>query len=64
MENLRILVAEIEENINEFLANAKKEVAPKSAWQRARKTTLVLQKQFKEFRSLTVQLAKTMKKEK
>lgn len=64
MENLRILVAEIEENINEFLANAKKETAPKSAWQRARKSTLVLQKQFKEFRSLTVQLAKTMKKEK
>jgi len=64
LEELKVLVAEIEENVNQFLANAKKEVAPKSAWQRSRKLTLILQKQFKQFRSLSVQIAKTMKKEK
>lgn len=64
MEELKLLVAEIEESINSFLADAKKQVAPKSAWQRARKTTITLQKQFKEFRSLSVQVAKSMKKEK
>jgi len=64
LEELKVLVAEIEENVNQFLANAKKEVAPKSAWQRSRKLTLTLQKQFKQFRSLSVQIAKTMKKEK
>ena len=64
MEELKALVGEIEDNINSFLADAKKEVAPKSAWQRARKTTILLQKQFKQFRSLSVQVAKGMKKEK
>jgi len=64
MEELKQLIGEMEENINSFLADAKKEVAPKSAWQRARKTTIVLQRQFKQFRSLSVQVAKTMKKEK
>lgn len=64
LEELRILVSEIESNVNSFLADAKKEVAPKSAWQRSRKTTIVLQRQFKQFRSLSVQVAKTMKKEK
>lgn len=61
---LKVLVGEIEDTINSFLADAKKEVAPKSAWQRARKTTILLQKQFKQFRSLSVQVAKGMKKEK
>jgi hypothetical protein len=64
MDELTALVGEIEDNINSFLADAKKQVAPKSAWQRARKTTITLQKQFKEFRSLSVQVAKSMKKEK
>ena len=64
MEELKSLVGEIEDNINSFLADAKREVAPKSAWQRARKTTIVLQRQFKKFRSLSVQVAKAMKKEK
>ena len=64
MEELKILVSEIEETVNGFLADAKKEVAPKSAWTRARKTSLVLQKQLKQFRSLSVQVAKTLKKEK
>jgi len=64
LDELKALVAEIEEQVNSFLADAKKEVAPKSAWQRARKTTITLQKQFKEFRSLSVQVAKGMKKEK
>jgi hypothetical protein len=64
MEELKQLIGEMEENINSFLADAKKEVAPRAAWQRARKTTIVLQRQFKQFRSLSVQVAKTMKKEK
>jgi hypothetical protein len=64
MDELTALVGEIEDNINSFLADAKKQIAPKSAWQRARKTTITLQKQFKEFRSLSVQVAKLMKKEK
>lgn len=62
MEELQVLIAEIEENINAFLADAKKKVAPKSAWQRARKTTLLLQRQFKQFRSLSVEVSKSMKK--
>jgi hypothetical protein len=64
MEELIALVAEMEDNINSFLADAKKEIAPKSAWQRARKMTILLQKQFKQFRSLSVEVSKTMKKEK
>lgn len=64
MEELKLLVAEIEDQINSFLADAKKTVAPKSAWQRARRTTITLQKQFKQFRSLSVQVSKGMKKEK
>lgn len=61
MEELRMLVAEIENNINQFLADAKKEVAPASAWQRARKMTIVLQRQFKHFRSMSVAVAKEIK---
>ncbi len=64
MDDLKILISEIENNVNSFLADAKKEVAPMAAWQRARKVTIVLQRQFKEFRSLSVQVAKGMKKEK
>jgi hypothetical protein len=64
MDELKELVGEIEDTINEFLSNAKKEVAPKAAWTRARKATLKLQKQLKQFRTLSVQVAKEMKKEK
>jgi hypothetical protein len=64
MEELKALVDEIEDNINSFLADAKKEIAPKSAWLRARRTTITLQKQFKQFRNLSVQVAKELKKEK
>ncbi|MFA5031331.1 MAG: hypothetical protein WC495_07150 [Patescibacteria group bacterium] len=64
MEELKMLVGEIEMQVNSFLADAKKEVAPKSAWLRARRTTITLQKQFKQFRNLSVQVAKELKKEK
>jgi ElaB/YqjD/DUF883 family membrane-anchored ribosome-binding protein len=64
MEDLKMLVAEIEELVNSFMADAKKEVAPASAWQRARKTTITLQKLFKQFRSLSVAVAKELKNSK
>jgi len=64
LEELKILIADIEDGMNDFLSNAKKETAPRSAWQRARKMTIILQKQFKQFRSSSVQVAKGMKKEK
>ncbi len=64
MDELKALVGLIEDGINSFLADAKKEVAPKSAWARARKQTITLQRQFKEYRSLSVQVSKGMKKEK
>ena len=64
LEELKVLVAEIEDRINSFMANARKEVAPKSSWQRARKETILLQKQFKRYRNLSVEVSKTMKKEK
>jgi hypothetical protein len=64
MDELRVLVGMIEDRINSFLADAKKEVAPASAWQRARQMTIVLQQDFKKFRSLSVQVAKEIKKSK
>ena len=64
LEELTVLVAEIEDNVNSFLADAKKTVAPASGWQRARKMTILLQKQFKQFRSLSVTVAKQIKKSK
>ena len=64
VSELKALVGMIEDGVNSFLADAKKEVAPKSAWARARKQTIILQKQFKDYRSLSVQVAKGMKKEK
>jgi hypothetical protein len=64
MDELKDLISMMEDHINDFLSNAKKEVAPKSAWARARKLSLVLQKEFKQFRSLSVAAAKTMKEKK
>jgi hypothetical protein len=61
MQELIDLVAEIEKNINEMLADMKKTKAPKSAWQRARKMSLLLARQFKLYRSLSVIAAKNLK---
>ena len=60
-EELKNLVAEIEDNVNQFISDAKKTVAPRAAWQRARKMTILLQKKFKKFRSLSVEVSKTIK---
>lgn len=64
MEEIMNLVGIIEGNVNDFLADAKKTIAPKLAWQRARQMTIILQKQFKEYRKLSVEIAKTIKREK
>ena len=64
MEELVTLVAEIEKNINAFLADAKKTKAPKQAWQRSRIMSITLAKQFKTFRALSVVVAKNLKEEK
>jgi hypothetical protein len=60
MEELAKLVEEIEKNINAFLADAKKTKAPKQAWQRARTGSIVLAKQFKTFRALSVAVSKKL----
>lgn len=62
-EELKSLTATMEDNINAFISDAKKTVAPIAAWQRARKMSLLLQRQFKHFRSLSVAAAKVIKKE-
>ena len=63
MDELKILVDTIQLEVNDFLVNALKEKAPKSAWQRARKITFSLQKKFKQFRQMTVELSKVTKGE-
>jgi hypothetical protein len=64
LDSLKDLVMSIEDNINAFISDAKKTVAPKAAWQRARKNSILLQKQFKSFRNLSVAAAKILKENK